>query len=62
MSSVTARTAYMPLQLPERLEPTPIVGLTRGKVAEAEAQRELTAMIYRYLRNVDRMRTGRTAR
>lgn len=44
------------------LRPRPIVGLTRGLVAVGEAARELTAMQYRYLRHVERMRTGRTAR
>lgn len=44
------------------LRPRPIVGLTRGLVAVEEARRELIAMQYRYLRQVERMRSGRTAR
>lgn len=57
----SASTAFEPLVLAE-LRPRPITGLTRGLVAVVEAERELTAMLYRYYRAVDRMRTGRTAR
>lgn len=58
---MTAGTAFEPLVLAD-LRPRPISGLTHGQIAAAEAQRELTAMLYRYYRAVDRMRTGRTAR
>ena len=46
----------------ELCEPAPVVGLTRGLVAAADAERERIAMVYRYLRAVERMRTARTAR
>lgn len=55
------RTAYAPLMLAE-LAPRPIVGLTLGRVAATEASRELTAMMYRYLRAVERMRIARVTR
>jgi hypothetical protein len=59
--SAHARTELAPLVLAE-LRPRPIAGLTRGLVAVAEAERELTAMHCRYQRAVDRMRAERTAR
>jgi hypothetical protein len=53
-------TTHQPLHL-VNLHPRPIDGL-EGKAAVIEAGRELTAMMYRYLRATDRMRTARTAR
>lgn len=61
MTQQAASAAFVPLVLAE-LRPVPITGLTRGWVAATEAERELIAMKYRYLRAIDRMRTGRAAR
>jgi hypothetical protein len=47
--------------MPPLIAPRPIVGLTQGLIAEAEAKRELTAMQRQYQLRTGRMRSARTA-